>query len=497
MKQLIIILFAALMSAGCRESLKTSQSREPLPDISDLNMVADLQQVFSERRERLLGKIGNGIVVLRSDYENTGGRHEYRAAGNFYYLTGFNQPASMILLSKDGSYPFSLYVKEKTISEAVYTGEVPLPADIMKIYQPDTVLYYKNIVQTVKEAIRTGTPVYIDYADTYLENIISNSSGSPQSGGNMLCDVTPLINEMRVIKGPIEASRIQKAADITGEAFMNACRLCKPGMYEFEVEAMIEYTFRKNGSSMPAFESIVGSGANAVSLHYSANIRKMENGDLLLMDIGAEYGFYCADITRTIPVNGKFSREQKEIYQLVLESQKAAIEEMQTGKPLVSGHNKSTRIIVNGLYKLGLITDTTREWQRRFYFHYPISHYLGMDVHDVGDYGEPFFSYRENIVKDTVFGRMLEKGMVLTVEPGLYFRSNAMSQLYELFGNEADREEISDFIKKVSPVYEKYKNIGVRIEDDILITENGNINLSRNIPKEIDEIEKIMSMGNR
>jgi len=120
-----------------------------------------------------------------------------------------------------------------------------------------------------------------------------------------------------------------------------------------------------------------------------------------------------------------------------------------------------------------------------------------MDVHDAGDYGEPFFIFRENIVKDTVFGRMLEEGMVLTVEPGLYFRSNAMSQLYELFGNEADREEISDFIEKVSPVYEKYKNIGVRIEDDILITENGNINLSRNIPKEIDEIERIMSLGNR
>jgi Xaa-Pro aminopeptidase len=290
---------------------------------------------------------------------------------------------------------------------------------------------------------------------------------------------------------------MQKAADITREAFINACRICRPDVYEFEIEAMIEYTFRKNGSPMPAFECIVGSGANAVTLHYSANNRKMENGDLLLMDIGAEYGYYCSDITRTIPVNGRFSQAQKDIYELVLKAQKAAIAEMLPGKYAVAGQNKSTEIIVQGLYDIGLITDRESNWQKKFYFLYPINHYLGMNVHDVGDCGAPDSVFYQNIVMDTTYGRLLEKGMVLTVEPGLYFRSNGLSQLSELFGKEATREEIRNFIDKVTPVYEKYKNIGVRIEDDVLITNDGNMALSKNIPKEITDIEKILHKRDR
>lgn len=255
---------------------------------------------------------------------------------------------------------------------------------------------------------------------------------------------------------------------------------------------MIEYTFRKFGSPLPAFTSIVASGSNATVLHYSISTRKMEDGDLLLFDIGAEYGYYSADVSRTIPVNGTFTAEQREIYELVLKAQKAAIDEMIQGNHLIAGQIKSNKIIVQGLYELGLITDPESDWQKKFYLLYPINHYLGMYVHDVGDYGASDMTFYEEIASDTVYGRTLEKGMVLTVEPGLYFRSDGLNQLFELFGEEVPHEEIQEFINEVSPVYEKYLNIGVRIEDDVLITDEGNVVLSGNIPKEVDEIERLI-----
>ncbi|MBE0678379.1 MAG: Xaa-Pro dipeptidase, partial [Bacteroidales bacterium] len=288
-------------------------------------------------------------------------------------------------------------------------------------------------------------------------------------------------------------SRMQKAIDITGQAFVNACGICRPGMYEFEIEAMIEYIFRRNGSAGPAFSSITGSGPNTVTLHYSDNDRKMEDGDLLLMDVGAEYGYYAADISRTIPVNGKFNKEQKEIYDLVLKAQKAAIKELQPGKPLFAGHAKATSVIVRGLFDLGLLTDTASIWQKEFYTIYPINHYLGLGVHDAGDYGLPGALIFDLIAVDTAIGRPLEEGMVLTVEPGIYLRENGLALLYETFGGKVSDEEIAEFIERVSPAYKKYENIGVRIEDDVLITEKGNVVLSKDIPKGTDEIEKIMS----
>jgi Xaa-Pro aminopeptidase len=269
---------------------------------------------------------------------------------------------------------------------------------------------------------------------------------------------------------------MQKACDITALSLTRVMKQCKAGMYEFEMEAVIEGTFLEYGSQMPGFNSIVGSGPNSTTLHYEPNNRLMEDGDLLLMDIGAEYGYYTADITRTIPVNGRFTPKQRSIYELVLKSQKAAIEQMVPGKLFSDAHDTIKSVINKGLYDLGLVTDPDAPWQVTFYTIHGTSHFLGLDVHDVGQYR----------------GRELEPGMVITIEPGVYFREHALEQAQEMFKREADSTEIADFIDQIAPIYEQYVHIGVRIEDDILITPDGNINLSRYAPKEIEDIEQIM-----
>jgi Xaa-Pro aminopeptidase len=295
-----------------------------------------------------------------------------------------------------------------------------------------------------------------------------------------------------VFKGPMEVGRLQKACNITSRALIEVMKACEPGKFEFEMEAILEGTFLAYGSAMPGFPSIVGSGPNSTILHYEANNRQMEDGDLLLMDIGAEYGYYTADITRTIPVNGRFSKEQQAIYGLVLDAQKKAIEVMKPGLPISEGHRVASQVIVRGLFELGLVTDTPAAWQQRFYVLYPSSHYLGLDVHDVGNYGGFFASFHMENDGETPDSRLLEPGMVLTIEPGLYFRENGLEQLWQIFGNRVDSLEIARFIEAVEPVYNQYLRVGVRIEDDILITREGNLNLSRYAPKEIEDIEQLM-----
>ena len=492
MKHLIKLMIVLFLITGCTNPVDHNKSDKLIPDIGDLSMTENLQQIFSERRKNLMEQIKDGIVILRSDCAFDGGRHEFRAANNFYYLTGFTEPDAVVMLTKDGIHSYILYVKDRTIRESIYVGEIPETDEIMKTYQPDTVRLYKGIGDVVKAVVQTGDPVYFDFDDAILKENINRAIGNKIISMKLVKDIAPLINEMRVHKNNNEIARLQKAIDITGEAFIDASRICNPGMYEFEIEAMVEYTFRKFGSPMPAFTSIIASGPNATVLHYAANTRKMEDGDLLLFDIGAEYGYYSADVSRTVPVNGKFTKEQKDIYELVLKAQKAAISEMLPGNYLVANQIKSNEIIIQGLYELGLITNPESNWQRKFYILYPINHYLGMYVHDVGDYGAPDGIFYENITSDTIYGRTLDKGMVLTVEPGLYFRSNGLDQLIELFGEEVPPEEIKEFVNQVLPVYEKYKNIGVRIEDDVLITDEGNVVLSGNIPKEVDDIERMM-----
>jgi Xaa-Pro aminopeptidase len=253
---------------------------------------------------------------------------------------------------------------------------------------------------------------------------------------------------------------MQRAADIAAEAHQLAMREARPGLNEYEIEALIEYHFRKSGASGPAYTSIVGGGANATILHYINNDEELRDGDLLLIDAGAEYQGYASDITRTFPVNGRFTKEQREIYELVLEAQNACIEMIRPGVTMDELHERSVEILTAGMARLGLMKGETaklieEEKYKQFYMH-RLGHFLGMDVHDVGRYQIDGQS------------RALEPGMVITIEPGIYIA--------------ADTKDIP----------EHYAGIGVRIEDDVLVTEQGHRVLTYKAPKEVSEIEGLM-----
>lgn len=492
MKSIVCLALVLNILAGCTTSGSKKTSENTAPDISDLSVNPEFQKSLAARRAILLGKIEKGIIIVRSDYGFDGGRHAYRASDNFFYLAGMNQPGAAIALKKGEPSETILLLKNRTIRETIYDGEVPSPDYLSRTYLLDSVLPYDELDKIISGTLMAGLPVYTDFNDTYIRTKILDDLKKEKAPESLLKDIAPEIHELRIFKDDTEIERIRKAVNITKEALVNAFRMSRPGLYEFETEAVIEGTFLRNGASMPAFESIVGSGPNSVTLHYGANNRMMEDGDLLLMDIGAEYGNYCADITRTIPVNGKFSKEQKDIYQLVLKAQKAAISAMKPGNQLIEGQNRYRETVIQGLFELGLLTDPESDWQKKFYIIHGTSHYLGLNVHDVGSYGAPDSAFSRNAATTSSGSRMLEKGMVLTVEPGIYLRSNGLSQLNEMYSREASEDEIREFIEKVGPVYEKYRNIGVRIEDDVLITETGCVVLSENIPKEVDEIESIM-----
>jgi Xaa-Pro aminopeptidase len=280
-----------------------------------------------------------------------------------------------------------------------------------------------------------------------------------------IIDPGTLIHEMRLVKSDEEVTLMQRAADIASEAHREAMASARPGMREYEIDALIEYVFRRSGAAAPAYNSIVGSGANATILHYVDNDAELRDGDLLLIDAGAEYEGFASDITRTFPVGGRFTDAQRDVYQLVLDCQEECIRMVRPGVTLDEMHQRSVEILTEGMVRLGLLQGEPaklieEEQYKKFYMH-RLSHYLGLDVHDAGAYhldGQP---------------RPVEAGIVMTVEPGLYIAE--------------DSEDIPD----------KYRGIGVRIEDDVLVTRDGHRVLTDKAPKQIEEIEALMAESRR
>ena len=391
--------------------------------------------------------------------------HEYRQDSDLYYVSGFAEPESALVLSAKGRKA-TMFVRPRDPEREVWDGPRAGVDGAKADFGADDAQPIKDLEEGLTKLFENVSRVYYRLGrnhgfDDALLRAIDRTRSRARTGISWpteIIDTGQVLHEMRLFKAPSDLDAMRAAMSITEEAHLRAMRTAKPGMHEYEVEALLLETFRRRGSDRPAYGSIVGSGPNATVLHYRANNRKMEDGDLLLIDAGCEYDYYASDVTRTFPVSGKFNREQQAIYELVLEAQAAGIEATRTGATLEEIHAKSVRTLTEGLVRLGLLSgavDTLieKEEYKPFYMH-RTSHWLGMDVHDVGAY----------FVQGQA--RKLEPGMVLTVEPGIY---------------------IAKDYDKVAP---EWRGIGVRIEDDILVTEKGPMNLTAAIPKTVPEIER-------
>lgn len=442
----------------------------------------DNPEVYRLRREKLLSRMDTGMAIFKG------------GSDNFYYLTGYQSSDAAMVLMPGQRHEFNMFLPAASPLGDIYTGHQYGPDEAVRLYGADTAYTLSAFDAFVNRHLQKGGVLYADMEEGNMQGQLSQMIRQGRLNGlQAVRNISELIHGMRLIKDGYEVQKLQQAIDITGLSFQKAMALTQPGLYEYEVEAAIEYVFRKNGAQQPGFESIVASGSNATILHYHHNNERMHEGELLLMDIGAEYERYTADITRTIPVNGTFSREQAQLYRLVHEALRKGTQEMVPGKGIYEAHHRATDIIIRGLFQLGLVTDTSSPWQRKFYTLYPIGHWLGLDVHDVGYYGKNnIHDNRGEMVNKNVLGTLLRPGMMLTIEPGIYMREDVLDKLQYLFP-EVPQAELSAFVEAVRPVYKRYAGIGIRIEDNVLITSGGNKVLSGDIPKSIEAIKQGMS----
>lgn len=434
-------------------------------------IIYSMKENFAARRSSLAEKVldDSAIIVgsapVKSRISDTD--YAYRQDSNFYYLSGYEEPESLLLLRPGhNTEKFVIFCRDRDPLREQWDGFRSGQDGAVSNYGADAA-YSINAVDELLPGMLDGikniyfsmsAPCGVDLKiKECLELIRSNTRAGSEPPQNLL-SLDSIIHEMRLLKEDIEIEIMKKAASITTEAHIRAMQAVKPGMYEYQLEAEYLYAFNKNGARSPAYNSIVGGGNNSCILHYVENNSELIDGDLVLVDAGCEYRYYASDVTRTFPVNGKFSPEQKEIYSIVLEAHQQSMDQAVPGNKWNLMHEKSIEVIVEGLLSLKLLKGSKEEvidkgLYSKFYMH-RIGHWLGMDVHDVGSY------------KQDGDWRALEKGMVMTVEPGIYILNSL--------------EDVDD----------KWKGIGVRIEDDILITDTGFEVLTPNVPRTIDEVEQ-------
>jgi Xaa-Pro aminopeptidase len=414
----------------------------------------------------------DSIAIIASAREATRSNdtlYRYRQDSDFYYLTGFDEPEAIAVIAPaHKEYKYTLFVRPRDPEREIWDGRRAGVEGAKSEYGADAAFPISEFDAKLTDFLNGANNLYyrIGNGNAELDETVVKQIRHLRALGRRgmrapeaIIDTGTIIHEMRLFKSGEEIEMMQRAADIASEGHREAMKQARPGMKEYEVEALIEYVFRRSGASAPAYTSIVGGGANATVLHYINNDATLVDGDLLLIDAGAEYQGYASDITRTFPVNGRFTEAQREIYDLVLEAQLACIEMVRPGSRPQDIQKRSVEVLTEGMLRVGLLkgdaeTIIKEEKYKQFYMH-TIGHFLGLDVHDVGRYH----------IKDE--SRQLEPGMVMTVEPGLY---------------------ISPATKDIP---EKYLGIGIRIEDDVLVTADGNLILSDKAPKQIEEIEEL------
>jgi Xaa-Pro aminopeptidase len=477
------------------------------PKFSD----AERQTELAARRAKVAEKIGkNSMLILFSTEPRIYAGdvdYLYRQENNLFYLTNLAQKNATLVLYNDGTKTREvLFLPKRNPRQETWTGKMYSNEEAKRISGAETIVdanELKEFTENLKKktAFTSKNEITIPTTENLfllLPESPMDADGKREFGkeeefaktldGFKIKNAQSIFAELRQIKSPLEIKLLQHAVDITTEAQMSAMATSKKVKMEYETQAEIEYIFRKRNADYWGYPSIVGCGLNATTLHYEESQGEVKSGDLLLMDVGAEYEHYTADVTRTFPINGKFTKEQAEIYQLVYDAQEAAARKLKPNADIDDASEAAANTVEAGLAKLGLITEvgafipgTEREItdnngnkrkvgfpQYRLWFIHGWGHWLGMNVHDVGDYN-----------------RKLLPGMVTTNEPGVYIREDALDYLPKT-------PESAAFIAKIKPVFDKYKNIGVRIEDDMLITENGVEWMTKALPRSIKDIEKFM-----
>jgi len=429
-------------------------------------------QDFADRRTKLMDLIGDDAIAIIPSAElktrNNDADFIFRQDSDFLYLTGFNEPEAVAVLvpGREGSQ-YILFCREKDPKAEQWTGRMAGLEGAIENHAADDAFPITDIYEIIPGLMEKRSKVYYNVGNNleFDKQVISwvNSLQTKVRNGiqapHEFVSLNIFLHEMRLIKSAAEQSLMRQAAAVSVNAHTRAMQVCKPEMMEYEIEAEFMHEFKRSGMEL-AYTSIVGGGENACILHYIENNHVLNDGDLLLIDAGAENQAYASDITRTFPINGTFSEEQRQLYQVTLDAQIAAIDQAKPGNQWIDPHKAAVRVIASGLLALGLLEGDLdiiieEETYMPFYMH-KTGHWLGMDVHDVGHYK----------VNDE--WRKLEPGMVLTVEPGIY-------------------------VSPSDDVDEKWWNIGIRIEDDVLITASGNEVLTAALVKEVDDIEALMS----
>lgn len=434
------------------------------------------QEHFQERRDILAGEMGlRSIAIIATSpvaMRNNDADYKYRADSSFFYLTGFAEPEAVAVIetfdTEEEGYCYSLFCRERNREMEIWNGYRVGIDGAIENYEADEAFAIESLDEEIIGKLTDKDKVFYRIGhdadfDIRVAKWVKKAEEQQRGGFNTparLIQLNRIVDEMRLHKSADEIELMQIASDISAEAHTRAMKAVKPGMMEYALEAELNYVFGKNGC-VPAYNSIVGGGENACILHYVENDQELKDGDLVLIDAACEYQLYASDITRTFPVNGKFSPEQKALYNIILDSQIAAIDAVRIGNSYKEPHNVAVKILVQGLLDLGIMQGDLEqiiasESYRQFYMH-GTGHWLGMDVHDVGSY------------KMNSHWRNYAEGMVVTIEPGLYIAPDD------------------------STVDEKWRGIGIRIEDDVVVTKNGPLVLTKNVVKTVEEIEALMA----
>jgi Xaa-Pro aminopeptidase len=436
--------------------------------------------IYAERRAHAIAQMtqaGGGIGIVATAPEvprNADSDYQYRYDSYFYYLTGFEEPQSIVVLISGEKPRQILFCREKNEEREIWDGYRYGPAAAREAFGFDEAYDIATLNEMMPQLIANQPAVYSFIGsdmDAKLAQWLGVIRGQVRAGKvapQTFFDLRKILNEMRLIKDAHELEIMHAAGKISAAAHKRAMRVCKPGLREYHLEAELLHEFRTNGSEYPAYGSIVGTGANSCILHYRAGNTEIKDGDVVLIDAGCELQGYASDITRTFPANGKFSGPQKALYELVLAAQEASLAQIKVGNRFSAYHDASTRTLAQGMIDLGLVQGSLEAVlesgsYKQFYMH-RAGHWLGLDVHDCGNYADANAPYQEGKERES---RTLQAGMVLTVEPGIY-------------------------VRPAQNVDEKWWNIGIRIEDDVVVTAAGHENLTRDVPVTVAEIEALM-----